>query len=114
MNKHGLKYLVDSLLFIDICAIAFIGLIMAFVIPGGQGMGSERYFLWLNRHGWGDIHLFLSLILLALLVLHLFLNWTWISGSSKTFFGERWKTVLLSFFAASLAILFVGWLIKMI
>lgn len=114
MSKHGLKYLVDSLLFIDICAIALIGFIMGFVIPGGHGMGAERSFLWLNRHGWGDIHLFLSLVLLALLALHLFLNWTWIASSSKTFFGQRWKTVVLSFFGASFGLILVGWLIKMI
>ena len=114
MNKHGFKYLVDCLLFIDMVSIAVIGLIMAFIIPGGQGVGGEKYFLWLHRHDWGDIHLYLSLFLLGLLTLHLFLNWTWISGSSKTFFGERWKKAVISFFGASFVILLAGWLIKIL
>jgi hypothetical protein len=114
MGKHGLKYLVDSLLFIDVCAVAVIGLIMGFVVPGRQGVGGEKYFLWLHRHDWGDIHLYLSLIMLGLLVLHLFLNWTWISSSSKSFFGERWKQVVMAFFAGSLIVLFAGWLIKIL
>lgn len=114
MSKHGFKYLVDSLLFIDICAIALIGLIMAFIVPGGQGVSGEKYFLWLRRHDWGDIHLFLSLILLGLLALHLFLNWTWIVSSTKGFFGEKWKPTLGAFCAASLGILFIGWLLKIL
>jgi len=52
MNKHILKYLVDALLFIDMCSIAAIGLLMAFVIPSGQRAGGEKYFLWLHRHDW--------------------------------------------------------------
>jgi cell division protein FtsW (lipid II flippase) len=114
MNKHILKYFIDALLFIDMCSIAVIGLLMAFVIPSGQHARGEKSFLWLHRHDWGDIHLYLSLFLLVLLILHLWLNWTWITASTRTFFGKAWKSVLCGFACAWLVVLFLGWLVKLI
>ena len=114
MNKHILKYLVDALLFIDMCSIAAIGLLMAFVIPSGQRAGGEKYFLWLHRHDWGDIHLYLSVFLLVLLILHLWLNWTWITASTRTLFGDQWKKILWGFACAWLVVLFLGWIIKVV
>jgi hypothetical protein len=114
MNKHLLKYLVDTLLFIDICSIAAIGFLMAFVIPSGPHGGGDKYFLWLHRHAWADIHLDLSVFLLVLLILHLWLNWTWITASTRTVVGDKWKRVLSGFACAWLVVLFLGWLIKLL
>lgn len=95
MNKGKLKFLVDVLLFIDICAISTIGLLMAFVIPRGEHRRSiEKSFMGLHRHGWGDVHLYLSLFLLLLLILHIYLNWKWVVGCAKQYFGAKWKVVL--------------------
>ncbi len=114
MNKQMLKYLVDTLLFIDMCSIAAIGLLMAFVIPSGQHAGGEKYFLWLHRHEWANIHLNLSVFLLLLLILHLWLNWTWITASTRMLVGAEWKRVLIAFACAWLIVLFLGWLIKLL
>ncbi len=94
MKKNFIKYLIDVILFVDICSIAGIGLLLAFVIPEGRASRASKYFLGLHRHEWGEIHLFLSILLLALLVLHLWLNWTWIVQSSKKYFGNNWKNAL--------------------
>lgn len=112
MKKNVWKYWIDALLFIDMCSIAVIGLLMAFVIPsGGQRRFEERYFLGLHRHEWGDIHLYLSLLLLGLLGLHLWFNWTWIVQSTKSYFGDYWKSFLWMLCGAWLAVLFVAWII---
>ena len=108
--KKDLKYLIDALLFTDLTATAAIGLLMAFVIPSGRAAES-KFFLGLHRHDWGDIHLYLSLFFLALLALHLWLNWTWITQATKSYVGEYWKKVLLGLCGAWLVVIFIAWLI---
>ena len=111
MKKNSLKYIIDAILFIDICSIALIGLLLGFVIPEGKKHQAAKYFLGLHRHEWGDIHLFLSAILLILLFLHLWLNWTWIVQSTKRYFGNNWKTALWCISGAWIFIFIVAWII---
>lgn len=114
MNKHLLKYCVDVLLFIDLCSIASLGFILAFVVPPGQRASGGAYFLWLHRHAWGDIHLYLSVFLLVLLIVHLWLNWTWITASTKALIGEKWRQFLSVVACAWLLVLLLGWLVKLL
>ena len=109
MKKNDWKYLIDALLFVDICSIAAIGLLLAFVIPTGGGEGVSKYFMGLHRHDWGDIHLYLSLFMLALLILHIWLNWTWVINSTKSYFGEKWKNVLWALCCAWIAVLVLAY-----
>lgn len=110
MRKSALKYLVDVLLFVDMSSIAVIGLLLGFVIPKGRIHGVEKSFLGLHRHGWGDIHLYLSLFLLVLLALHIWLNWAYVVQSTKRYFGDRWKKALWSFAGCWIIVVFVGWI----
>ena len=110
MKKNTVKYTIDAALFIDICAIAVIGLLLAFVIPEGKAIGASKYFLGLHRHEWGDIHLYLSVILLILLFFHLWFNWTWIVQSTRRYFGNNWKNALYCFAGGWLVILIFAWM----
>lgn len=56
MSRPGLKFLVDALLFVDLCCIAATGFVLGVVVPPGTGHGGDRYFLGLHRHEWGLIH----------------------------------------------------------
>jgi hypothetical protein len=94
MKKNTIKYFVDVILFVDICSIAIIGLLLAFIIPEGKTGHGAKYFLGLHRHDWGNIHLYLSILLLLLLIFHLWFNWTWIAQSSKRYFGHHWKNAM--------------------
>ena len=111
MKKNDWKYLIDSLLFVDICSIGVIGLLLAFVIPTGQGPDASKYFMGLHRHEWGDIHLYLSLFMLALLILHVWLNWTWVVHSTKSYVGEYWQKALWSLAGAWVVVLLLAWII---
>ena len=106
MKKNDLKYLINSILFIDVCCIAVMGLLLAFVIPSG-GRAAKR-FLGLSRHTWGDVHLSFSLVLLVLLALHLWLNRTWIVQSTKRYFGDYWQQVLWGFCGAWVVVLLLA------
>ena len=110
MKKHYFKYLIDSLLFIDICSIAVVGLLLA-VVPKGRET-SSGFFLGLQHHAWADIHLVLSLVLLLLIALHLWLNWPWIIQCTQRFFGRFWKKVLWAISGAWVLVLLTAWLVS--
>ena len=109
--KKNLKYLIDALLFVDITSIAALGLLMAFVIPAGKQAAEAKFFLGLHRHDWGDIHLYLAIFFLCLLVLHIWLNWTWIVQATKSYVGDYWKNILFALAGAWLLVIFAAWLI---
>ncbi|HPQ44726.1 MAG TPA: DUF4405 domain-containing protein [Syntrophales bacterium] len=105
MKKNGLKYVIDLILFVDICSIVITGSLLAFIIPEGRTGRASKYFLGLHRHDWGHIHLFLSLLLLLLLLFHIWLNWNWVVQSSKKYFGNHWKTALWCIAGAGILVL---------
>ncbi len=108
MKKNTLKYFIDVTIFIDMCSVTAIGLLLGFVIPKGSSV--DKYFLGLHRHEWGDIHLYLALFLLMLLIFHVWLNWSWIMNATRRYFGERWKHALYAFSFGWVAVLFVSWI----
>jgi hypothetical protein len=111
VQRTALKYLVDVLLFVDICSVSVIGILLGFVIPKGRVPDRDKYFLGLHRHEWGSIHLWLSIALLVLVVIHIWLNWSWVVQVSRRLFETRWRMMLVIFCASSLVVLFLGWLI---
>lgn len=110
MNKILLKYCINVALFIDMCSMAALGLLLAFVIPRGGSRGSGNVFLGLHRHVWSDIHFYLSLLLLVLLALHLWFNRNWIVQTTKRYFGRRWRNFLIILTGAWVVVLLVIWL----
>jgi len=109
VKRNNWKYLIDALLFVGICSISVIGLLLAFVIPKGRATYAAKVFLGLHRHEWGDLHLYLSLCLLGLLILHIWLNWTWVVQSTKRYFGGSWKKVLWGMAGAWMIVILIGW-----
>ncbi len=81
MSKSKINFLIDSLMFLCMAAIAGIGLLMKIVLIPGEdrwikyGGNFEIYIFNMDRHEWGTIHLIVALILLGLLLLHIILHW---------------------------------------
>jgi hypothetical protein len=111
MSRTDRKYAVDTLMFLCIVGMVAIGLLMAFVIPGGRAeLGRSKYFLGLHRHQWGDIHLYLSLAFTALVAVHIVLSWSWIRGKASCLFRKAWMPVLGLTFLTAAAVPFIFWL----
>lgn len=111
MKKSDWQYLVDSLLFMSMFGIAFIGILMGFFLAEGPTVReSDKYFLGLHRHQWGDIHLYLSLAFILLVILHLMLSWSWIKGKSQALFKKRWSTIISLTVLGSVLLIFVFWI----
>jgi hypothetical protein len=110
MKKSDWQYLVDTLLFINILGIVFIGFLLGLILPKGPSVAeSEKYFLGLHRHDWGDIHFFLSIAFTALVIIHLIFSWKWIKAKAKQIFKTAWLPALISTSILALATPLLIW-----
>ena len=110
MKKTDWQYLVDTLLFLCIVGIVFIGFLMGLFLPQGPAAPeSAKYFLGLHRHQWGNIHLYLSIAFTALIIIHLILSWKWIKIKSRQIFKKGWSSVLIFTALASILVLTFFW-----
>ena len=102
MKRATVNFIVDLVSFVDLLGMAFTGLIMKYVLPPGTGglgrlqhggLGREDIkSLWsITRHEWGNIHFYLALLFLALMVVHIILHWSWIKNYFKSLFGLSQK-----------------------
>jgi hypothetical protein len=54
---------------------------MRYILPPGSGRWK---FIWgLDRHEWGSIHFWISVIFLSILTIHLILHWRWVANFIK-------------------------------
>jgi hypothetical protein len=110
MKKTDWQYLVDTLLFLCIVGIIFIGFLMGLVLPKGPAAPeSAKYFLGLHRHQWGNIHFYLSIAFSALIIIHLIFSWKWIKGKSRQIFKKGWSSMLIVTAVASILVLTIFW-----
>jgi len=110
MKRSDWQYIVDTLLFICFIGIAIVGFLMGLVIPRGPQASKEaKYFLSLYRHQWGNIHFYLCISFVVLLIIHLILSWRWIKGKARHLFHRGWTTMLVLTVIVSLLVLFFFW-----
>jgi len=67
----------NLLLWLLLCSMSGTGLLIAYRLPPGSRGGHGLSALGLTRHEWGDLHQWISLAFLSLIVVHLFLHWRW-------------------------------------
>ena len=110
MKKTDWQYLVDTLLFLCVVGIVFIGFLMGLFLPKGPtALESAKYFLGLHRHQWGNIHFYLSIAFTALLIIHLIFSWRWIKSKSLQIFKKGWSSMLIVTAIASILVLTIFW-----
>lgn len=92
MNRNKLNLATDVLTLILFQAMVVTGLVVRFLLPPGSGgrRGGPRLTLWgLGRHDWGDVHFWMSLTLVLLLVVHVGLHWSWVCETVRRAFNPR-------------------------
>lgn len=105
-SKSKTNLCIDMMMFMLLMPITGIGFLMKYVLVAGSernivyGNDVDLLFCGLDRHQWGDIHLKLSYLFLALMVLHIVLHWKMISQLFK-------KLIASSFLRVSLMLVFV-------
>jgi hypothetical protein len=114
LKKSKLNFLNDILMFIVMLSMAGLGFLMKYIlIPGKDrwlkyGSDVDLYFLGLDRHEWGTIHLILGFILLGLLILHIVLHWKTIISFFKNFIiNLTLRRIFISIYIILCFILFI-------
>ena len=104
-GKTQTNFIIDALMLVAGSLLAGIGFLMKFVlIPGKDrfavyGRNVDLFFLGLERHEWGTIHLWLAFTLIALLALHIALHLGWIIGMTSTMIaGRSAQTIIVAVF----------------
>jgi len=78
MKRSTLNLWIDILLFLNMWGLIFTGLLMHYILPAGQGRGRSLTLWGWNRHNYGDLHFYMSLVLLGLCIVHVWLHWSWV------------------------------------
>ena len=96
MRKATRNYLLDAPQGLLFLLQGVSGFILWLVLPrgyGGQGMGwdggGEVSTFLFERHTWLDIHRWLAVALLIMIVAHLVLHWRWVVYMTKSYFREH-------------------------
>jgi hypothetical protein len=97
LRRITVNFIVDLAGFIDLLGLIFTGFVIKYVLPpgsggrgqelhGGQGTGHIKALWSMTRHEWGDIHFYLSVVFIALMLIHLALHWSWIKCYFKSLY----------------------------
>ncbi len=93
MRKATRNYVVGLIMFLLALFEVVSGFVLWLVLPrgggymGGRGSITEATFLW-SRDTWLDLHNWVAVALLVIVVLHLILHWRWIVHMTKTVWGR--------------------------
>jgi len=83
MNRTLLNIIIDLLATLSFLGMIATGYLLRFPLPPGS---NQTHSLWgLTRHEWGDVHFWISVALLVIMLVHLALHWNWI----VTVIGKR-------------------------
>lgn len=107
-RRFKINFVINILMFLCMAVITGIGLLMEYIlIPGKEtftiyGRNVDLFYMGMDRHEWGAIHLVFAFILLGLLILHIILHWKMIRAMYRRFIGIQKirflvATVFLSF-----------------
>lgn len=86
MTRNRAHLLVNVAAWLVFAALASTGFLMAYRLPPGN---CSNCMMGLSRHEWGDLHFYLALAFLSLMVVHLLLNWKWVSVTFSGLFCGR-------------------------
>ena len=88
LSRSGVNFWVDAATAVAIAAMLGTGILLKWVLPPGIRGGRGLSWLGEGRHYWGDVHFWISVVLVVLLVFHLVLHWSWITACWRRFAGS--------------------------
>ncbi len=76
--KNITSRILNLALYISFCLMVGTGFIIGYRLPPGSRGGRGMSLLGMNRHEWGDVHLYISYGFIAMLIVHLCIHWKWL------------------------------------
>ncbi len=76
MKRSTVNFLLDAMLAAALLGMIGTGILLRYTLPAGSGRMTA---VWgLTRHEWGDVHFWLALAAVGMVVVHLSLHWGWV------------------------------------
>jgi len=118
--KAKINFIIDAIMFLLMGLLAGIGLLIKFVLVSGEerwiryGRNVDIRFWGLDRHEWGEIHLYVAIVLVVFLVLHIVLHWNMIVCLYKRIIGNQKARILcgMTFMAVTLLLVLFPYFIR--
>ncbi|MDY6800285.1 MAG: DUF4405 domain-containing protein, partial [Bacteroidota bacterium] len=118
--KAKINFIIDAIMFLLMGLLAGIGLLIKYVLVSGEerwikyGQNVDIRFWGLDRHQWGEIHLYVAIALILFLVLHIVLHWNMIVCLYKRIVGNRKARILcgLAFMTVTLFMVLFPYFIR--
>jgi len=95
MRKAARNYIVFFIMVLLALFEVVSGFVLWLVLPrggggymGGRGVAAQATFLW-ERHTWIDLHNWVAVALVVMVVIHVILHWKWIVYMTKTLGGQK-------------------------
>ena len=92
MKRNTLNFWIDFISLLVMSGLIWTGLLIHYVLPpgtGGQHSGRELTLWGLGRHDYGDIHFYMALAIIGLMVIHVWLHWAWVCGTVNKLLGAK-------------------------
>ncbi len=81
MKGSHFNFIIDIAAFAGFVFLTTTGVLLRYLLPPGSGRFAT---IWgLDRHQWGTVHFWVSVLFFGILALHLLLHWRWIIGFLK-------------------------------
>lgn len=120
MKRSVVNFIINTTMTLCMSAIIGTGFLIKYTLIPGQdrwlkyGSNVQLYFLEMDRHQWGTIHLILGFVLIALLAIHIFLHWKIITNVYKKLVKQPLmkKVVALLFFILCLLLILGPFLVN--
>ena len=94
--KILIRRLLNFVLYVAFCAMIGTGLLLAYRLPPGNRGGRGLTILEMDRHEWGNVHLWIAYVVVAAVIAHLLMNWTWLTKIAASMKPWRlWGGLLL-------------------
>lgn len=103
-GKKQTNFIIDALMLLAGSLLAGTGFLMKWVlIPGKDrfatfGRNVDLFFLGLDRHEWGALHLWLAFALLLLLAMHIALHAGWLVSMARSMMAGRRGHIIAAVF----------------
>lgn len=105
MNTKIARIVADIAMFAAMCFITGSGLLIHYrLVPGSRG-GHGLSLLGLSRHEWGTYHLWAAYLLLALVLVHMALNYAFIKNCIAA--KRTWVVAVLGLLGAAIIAAFL-------
>jgi len=82
MKNFRYQIINNILLLISFIVSAGSGVFMWFVFPSGEKTG-RKVVMGLSKHDWGDIHAYVSFLMIALIIIHLIQYWPFFKNMKR-------------------------------